>query len=46
MLDPNTPEEIIKDHRVCSVHFTEDDYFEKNEFATQTMKRVKDTDIR
>ena len=29
-IDPNTPVDIIKDYRVCSEHFTEDDYFEKN----------------
>jgi len=46
MLDPNAPEEIVKDHSVCSVHFTEDDYFEKMEFASRTMKSVlKDTAI-
>ena len=45
-LDPNTPVDIIKYHRVCSEHFTEDDYFERMEFATRTMKRVlKDTAI-
>ncbi|XDV35988.1 hypothetical protein PO909_005842 [Leuciscus waleckii] len=45
-IDPNTPEDIIKDYHVCSEHFTEDDYFEKMEFATRTMKRVlKDTAI-
>ena len=45
-IDPNTPVDIIKDYRVCSEHFTEDDYFEQMEFATRTIKRVlKDTAI-
>ena len=29
-IDPNTPVDIIKDYHICSEHFTEDDYFEKN----------------
>ena len=37
-MDPNTPVATFKTHRVCSEHFTEDDY-EKMELATRTMKR-------
>jgi len=45
-IDPNTPKESIKGHYVCSVHFTDDDYIEKMQFATRTTKRVlKDTAI-
>ncbi|XDV31414.1 hypothetical protein PO909_034103 [Leuciscus waleckii] len=43
---PNTPVNTIKKYLVCSEHFTEDDYFEKMQVATRTMKRVlKDTAI-
>ncbi|XP_065114776.1 uncharacterized protein [Paramisgurnus dabryanus] len=45
-IDLNTPVATIKGHRVCSEHFTEDDYFLKMQFATRTMKHVlKDTAI-
>ncbi|XP_073714375.1 zinc finger MYM-type protein 4 isoform X4 [Misgurnus anguillicaudatus] len=41
-IDPHTPVATIKGHRVCSEHFTEDDYFLK----IRTKKRVlKDTAI-
>ncbi|XP_073720265.1 uncharacterized protein [Misgurnus anguillicaudatus] len=44
--DLHTPVATIKGHRVCSEHFTEDDYFQKMQFATRTMKLVlKDTAI-
>ncbi|TDH16007.1 hypothetical protein EPR50_G00015440 [Perca flavescens] len=45
-MDPNTPVATFKTHRVCSEHFTEDDYYEKMELSTRTMKLVlKDTAI-
>jgi len=39
-MDPNTPVAILKRNVVCSEHFNEDDYFERMEFSTRTMKRV------
>ena len=43
---PNTPVNSINKYFVCSEHFTIDDYFEKMQVATRTMKRVlKDTAI-
>ena len=43
---PNTPVNTITKYFVCSEHFTVDDYFEKMQVATRTMKRaLKDTAI-
>ena len=45
-MDPNTPQATVKKMLICSKHFSPDNYYEKLEFRTQSIRYfLKDTAI-